>query len=336
MFNPRISRRQALKILALAGVAGPGWPGGKSSRAAETAAGVATFRVTGRTLKILAVTDLHFFGRTPLHDRMTLHEIRKMIAIFQPGLLIADGDTWYNNPRGQGKKHCEWTCNHLGKLGIPWAFVRGNHDQADDFGACERLLSAAPNSLFAGSGTQANYRIDLADAEGKVRWRLIILNDSAPEMGFKEPQIEWLRSEVSRIRQDRDPEASALLFCHIPLPAFEDLVRQGKAEGILREKVISYEQGSAQAFPAIRDTGLVRAVFCGHDHLNNFRGEMEGVHLEYVRATGYGGYGRSKVRKGGTLISLDLAGPGSGFQTLTVFADGATWTPEGKTQLPAK
>jgi len=335
MFHRRISRRQALKIFALAGAAGPGLLRGGSLPAAETAAGVATLRVTGRTLKILAVTDLHFFGRTPLHDRMTLREIRKMIAFFQPNLLVADGDTWYNNPRGKGMKRCEWTCRHLGNLGLPWALVRGNHDQADDFGACEQMLAAAPNSLFAGAGTQANYRIDLNDAEGRVRWRLIILNDSAPEMGFTEPRIEWLRSEVDRIRQDRDPEAPALLFCHIPLPAFKDLVRQGKAEGIMKEKVSS-EKGSAQAFPAIRDTGLVRAVFCGHDHKNNFRGELEGVHLEYVRATGYGGYGASKVKKGGTLISLDLAETGSSFQTLTVFADGKSWTPEGKPQLPAE
>jgi hypothetical protein len=53
---------------------------------------------------------------------------------------------------------------------------------------------------------------------------------------------------------------------------------------------------------------------------------MEGVRLEYVRATGHGGYGANLVPKGGTIIDMNLET--GEFRTIVVFADGKTWSPK--------
>lgn len=38
----------------------------------------------------------------------------------------------------------------------------------------------------------------------------------------------------------------------------------------------------------------VNAVFCGHDHNNDFYGNYLGINLYFGRKTGYGGYGPAK------------------------------------------
>ncbi len=45
-----------------------------------------------------------------------------------------------------------------------------------------------------------------------------------------------------------------------------------------------------------------------------------------------GGYGEDKVKKGGTLISVDAAA--GTFDTVSVFPDGSTWKPEGFVTTP--
>ncbi len=324
-------RRRALQFLSLSAAA-PFLLRPRLFLAAEESNGVSRLRLAGTEAKILATTDLHFFSKTLLDNGRTLRELKNLVRHFGPDLLLLNGDVWYNNPHGHGERDCAWVCERMGELGVPWVYVRGNHDQADDFAACEHLLAGARNSLYAGQGRNSNYRVDLVNAHGQVRWRMLIVNDAAPVLGFKQAQIEWLRNETARIRREPEPEAPALLFGHVPIAALAEPVRQEAASGIMKEK-ISSEGGLPQAVDALRETGIIRAAFFGHDHLNNFRGETRGIHLEYLRATGYGGYGNLRLKKGATWITLSLDRPASDIQTRTVFADGAAVELEQKPSL---
>jgi hypothetical protein len=50
--------------------------------------------------------------------------------------------------------------------------------------------------------------------------------------------------------------------------------------------------------------------------------------MVYGRATGHAGYGAHKLKKGGKLITVDLANPKKTRHTWkTVFADGSDWAP---------
>ena len=119
-----LSRRGTIKGMVTAGAAGPLLIRGAALRAMEISGAVSHLSVTGPRLKILAVADLHFFNRTRGHDLMTLRDMKKMIERFQPHLLLACGDVWHDNPRGKGERFCGFTCEKLGGLGVPWAFVR--------------------------------------------------------------------------------------------------------------------------------------------------------------------------------------------------------------------
>lgn len=52
----------------------------------------------------------------------------------------------------------------------------------------------------------------------------------------------------------------------------------------------------------------MEAVFCGHDHDNDFWGDYNGIKLFYGRKTGYGGYGPPwYMQRGARVIEFSVA-----------------------------
>ncbi len=282
--------------------------------------------------KILVITDLHFSLFDVFTFKQTIMDISKMIKKFTPEILIITGDSWNNNPDGQGQKILEKMCKEFGKLGIPWAFVWGNHDLVDDYDKAHLTLENAPNSLYRGSKTDGNYRIELRKDENSFPiWNFIIINNSRG--GMQEEQIDWFNNEVERIKIEAPNFPSAFIFMHIPLKEYDDVVNEKVAVGIKFEKNCP-EESLEGALKFFSKSKMIKAMFCGHDHLNDYYGIKDGVRLQYIRSSGYGGYGGDKVRKGGTLITLDTQ---SGtFDTITVFPDGSTWVPSGFIDTPEK
>lgn len=48
----------------------------------------------------------------------------------------------------------------------------------------------------------------------------------------------------------------------------------------------------------------VRGTFVGHDHINDYWGELHGIRLCYGRATGYNTYGKEGFPRGARIIQL--------------------------------
>ncbi|MFA6449244.1 MAG: metallophosphoesterase family protein [bacterium] len=277
----------------------------------------------GGTFRILVVTDLHFYANH-LVDAETVRDIKNMVRKFKPDLIIPTGDNWHNNPGGHGIEFCEYACEQMGKMKAPWAFVWGNHDQVDDYDMAHKMIREANNSLYRGGAADGNYRLELKDASGeKTLWNLIMLNDSRG--GMRDEQIDWLKKEAAAIKSASLQPPPAFLFFHIPIKQYDDLAKSGHAKGMKMENV-SYDESINNALSAFSETGFVKAAFCGHDHVNNYWGVQGGVFLEYARATGSGGYGHDRCKKGGTIIDMNTAT--GEFKTTTVFADGSTWEPK--------
>lgn len=57
-------------------------------------------------------------------------------------------------------------------------------------------------------------------------------------------------------------------------------------------------------FAAMLEQGDVMGTFVGHDHINDYRGELHGIQLCYGRATGYGTYGREGMLRGARVIRM--------------------------------
>ena len=138
-------------------------------------------------------------------------------------------------------------------------------------------------------------------------------------------QIAWYVSAVEN-------KKAVCVFMHIPVPEYERayygaLARGEVKYGALRENIAP--DGSLRRFsdvvcsPAVntgffekaRSVGNLKAIFCGHDHLNDYYVEYEGVGLVYGQKTvgfkgsGYAFDGRGfPDYTGATLITLDENG----------------------------
>lgn len=272
------------------------------------------------TVRILALTDLHFFLQGMLVDPETLRDIRRMVRHFQPDMIAVTGDMWHNNPDGRGLEFCKWACTQMMKFKTPWAFAWGNHDMMDDYARGHRMLESAPWSLYKGLAGDGNYRVEVRSPDSTVPlWNLIFLNASHT---IGDAQLEWFEREAAAIARQTPGPPPAFLFFHIPLRQYLDLAERGLARGVMLENVC-YDGESGKALRVFSKYKWVRAIFCGHDHVNDYEGVIDGVHLEYLRATGIGGYGGDKVRKGGTLITADLRS--GSFDSISVLPGGETW-----------
>lgn len=296
-----------------------------SNRYAETSVSVQVRRP--ERIRILQFTDLHFFNERNRYgsgpDERTVLDTNRMVEVYEPDLVAVTGDLWHDNPGGRGEEFLAYGVAHLERLGVPWLFTWGNHDQLDDYVAGHDALAGARHSLYRGGASGGNYTVELLDGSGRPLWELFCLNTT--NLGLQRPQRDWIDAEYERRRQARPHPPPAFCLLHIPLLQYDYLWEEEMASGFKREAVCSDGENGSSLWH-LKRLGCVRAVFCGHDHVNDYCGILEGIELAYGRATGHAGYGGDQVRKGAKLITVNgLAGT---YTWATVFPDGARWRPE--------
>lgn len=295
-----------------------------STRHPETSAAL-TVKDPSR-IRLLQVTDLHFFcgrdqhGRGP--DERSVSDLHRMIERFEPDLVAVTGDTWHDNPDGRGAEFLAYSLRHLEALGTPWLFTWGNHDQLNDYVAAHDALRTARQSLYRGGPQGGNYTVELQDREGRRVWELICLNTT--NLGLQRPQRDWIDALHARRTAAGAVHPPAFCFLHIPVLQYHYLWAEAFASGLKREEVCSWGENGSGLWHLQR-LGTVKALFCGHDHVNDYAGLLEGIELVYGRATGHAGYGGEEVRKGAKLITVNAVEQTYTWET--VFPDGARWRP---------
>ncbi|CAH1421327.1 unnamed protein product [Lactuca virosa] len=60
------------------------------------------------------------------------------------------------------------------------------------------------------------------------------------------------------------------------------------------------------------ESGDVKAVFTGHDHLNDFCGELKGINLCYAGGFGYHAYGKAGWSRRSRVVVVSLEKESSG------------------------
>ena len=88
-----------------------------------------------------------------------------------------------------------------------------------------------------------------------------------------------------------------------PLPEYHTVWEQGNARGNKFEKVCCPAVNSG-FFTAMVEMGDIMGTFVGHDHINDFEGELYGIRLCYGRSTGYNSYGKEGMELGACVIRL--------------------------------
>ncbi|XP_026401784.1 probable inactive purple acid phosphatase 29 [Papaver somniferum] len=294
--------------------------------------------------KILQVADMHYADgiTTPCEDVLemkgcsdlnTTAFINRMIKAEKPDLIVFTGDNIFGQDATDAAKSLDAAFAPAIVAGIPWAAVLGNHDMESTLtreGVMKHIagmqltlsqLNPASADVIDGFG---NYNLEVAGAEGSNLQNKTVLNlyfldtgdySTVPSIGgygwIKASQQFWYqktslmqqKAYMSKPEPQKAP-APGLAYFHIPLPEYEDL--GSNFTGVKGEGLISSPLVNSGFFTTLRDAGDVKAVFTGHDHLNDFCGELSGIHLCYAGGFGYHAYGLKGWSRRARVVSVSL------------------------------
>ena len=301
-----------------------------------------------RDCKILQLTDLHL-GFGPLSrsaDRLALETVEKLIEKTDPQLIVLTGDSifpfWPRAGTLNNRKQAQKLMEFLDRFAIPYTLVFGNHD-CEHFSTCGKqelaelyrqgqycIFSAGRRNL-TGVG---NFLLELVDASGKVLLPLVLLDSNMYGEGgcffsgfdrIHEDQVDWCMGRLDALKREY-PDIKAMAFFHMPLREFKEAYEKMK----LGDRSVLYRHGSiaekdeyfgiskfeSSFFDRAVENGVIKWMFCGHDHLNTLSLVYRGIQMTYGMSVDYLGYRAIRkryIQRGGTLItrradgSVDIA-----------------------------
>lgn len=269
---------------------------------------------------ILSTTDVHYDEDHSINTKATEYFVRH-IKETKPDLVVLTGDVILS--KFQQIDAIQFA-RMMEEIGIYWTAVFGNHETREDRGFYKYLLLKSfcdyehclckfgPEELFG----YGNFTVNILGEGGKLKKSLFffdsgrdILDSDREKYGIpsdmqgydflKKEQIDFYKNESDRLASQYGHSDSFMYF-HIPLVeythAFRDdgngrFVPSGECEILFGEQYESVGCSSFNSgmFDAILEKGT-QAVFCGHDHVNDWCAVYKGVHLCYNLPAGYAVY----------------------------------------------
>ena len=276
--------------------------------------------------KILQIADTQFDTSTDVYLNKTFDMLTKVINHSSPNLIVLTGD---NTALFSGKRILEKFIPFLDSFEIPYAAVFGNHDAE---GGPRTILAQyyldGKNSLFQKGPTSihgvGNYQINLIQNENLKYSFYMIDSNRYRQYSAKQriesvfggktydyiypDQIAWYAYSVNETKRvNNNKIVPSLAFFHIPLPEFR-AYKDASEENII---IPQYKNGEEVCNPVVntglfnvmKELGSTKAVFVGHDHINNYVFNYQNVILGYGLKSGETSY-YDKELQGGTLITL--------------------------------
>lgn len=283
----------------------------------------------GKDFVILNLTDTHFadYDYRAFTAFDVEAKIKSLVASVKPDLITLSGDIVCTDSTVYSIKRIT---DLFESFGIPWAPMFGNHDNE---GNCDKnfladIMMNASNCVMQKGDPDmgvGNYIINIAeeneDASLKIVETLVIMDCRAPD---RSKQIEWFRWVTEGTNALTDNSSEISVVTHIPLAEYQyaydaawdndnNCWREGfNAYGEAHES-ICYDNDPDGVpaleglFTVMKDSKTTKYVFCGHEHLNNFSIEYEGIRLTYCLKVGMGSGYRFNF-SGGTEIRVGNEG----------------------------
>ncbi|TVU07746.1 hypothetical protein EJB05_41115 [Eragrostis curvula] len=325
----------SLLLLHLANVLDPD-PDAATPRVKATPPLPLRFRHDG-AFKILQVADMHFGngaatrcrdvspdgGGALCSDLNTTRFLRRVIEAEKPDLIAFTGDNIFGASATDAAESLLKAISPAMEYKVPWAAILGNHDQESTMTREELMTFMSlmdysvsqvnpPGFLVHGFG---NYHIGIHGPFGSELINTSLLNLYFLDSGdrevvnevktygwIKESQQAWLRS--TSLELQKNLHAPALAFFHIPIPEVRGLWYTG-FKGQYQEGVACSTVNSG-VLGTLFSMGDVKAVFLGHDHLNDFCGNLSGIWFCYGGGFGYHAYGRPHWPRRARVIYTEL------------------------------
>lgn len=308
---------------------------------------------TDEDFKVMHLTDIHIGGGflSTKTDKQVINAVAAMVSAEKPDLVVITGDISFpvpwigtmNNAYAHG-----FMKRLMENLGVYWTVTLGNHDsEAYNFYnradvANMYLDDSMEYCLFSsaeGLSGEGNHVINVKNSEGKITQSLFMLDTHAytdkDPLGLKwdydyvkEDQIKWYKDTVETYSAENGSVVKSLMFFHIPLrevkQAYDEYVnnnRQNTANVTYIEgndgevdEVVYCSRQDENLFETVLELGSTKAMFYGHDHLNNFVLEYKGVVLSYgysMDYLAYSGIAKQGYQRGCAVITVS---PDSSFE----------------------
>ncbi|KAG8486220.1 hypothetical protein CXB51_019611 [Gossypium anomalum] len=245
----------------------------------------------GRTgeFKILKVADMHYAdGKTTpclnvlpsqVHgcsDLNTSAFIQRMIEDEKPNLIV------FTDAKDSAKSLNAAFAPAIA-AGIPWAAYPGRHliqgrGYETHSGALVLQKNQSSTSISLTVAITPQFLLSMAMAG---------LN-SLNSCGFNAPLQNF--SVYMGPPMAQKSSAPGLVYFRIPLPKFSSF-DASNFTGV-RQQGIGSASINSGFFTTMVEAGDVKSIFTGHDHLNDFCGQMTGIQLCYAGGFGYHAYGK--------------------------------------------
>ncbi|MCQ2483800.1 MAG: metallophosphoesterase [Clostridia bacterium] len=249
------------------------------------------------------------------------------------------------------KKALGFLLDPIEKRGIPFAFHYGNHDdrnmiskkeQAEIYGSYDHCI---PYENDDETVDYVNYNVPIYDSKGEKMKYNIWMIDSAGDGENGVGSHEWVKPETLDwyVRKSRELQLEngspvmSLMFQHIPVLETVDFFMEcdkddkgavlnradnkyyklnpEKATGFAFEYPATVEKDFGQ-LDMLRKRGDVCALVFGHDHLNSFTGELDGVNIVQSPGASFRSYG-NMISRGVRVFEID-ENDTSSFRTYTI------------------
>ncbi|OVA19956.1 Phosphoesterase domain [Macleaya cordata] len=284
----------------------------------------------GKASPCLNVLPNQFKGCSDLN---TSAFINRMIQAEKPNLIVfTAGDNIFGADATDAATSLNNAFAPAIAAGIPWAAVLGNHDMESTLsreGVMKHIVSMQgtlaqlnPSSadIIDGFG---NYNLEVQGVDGSSLQNKSVLNlyfldsgdystvpsirgygwiKASQQFWFQQTSLKLQKAYMNKPKPQKAP-APGLAYFHIPLPEYADV---SNITGVNKENAISSASVNSGFFTTMLDAGDVKAVFTGHDHLNDFCGELTGIHLCYAGGFGYHAYGLAGWSRRARVVSATL------------------------------
>ncbi|MBP1677238.1 MAG: metallophosphatase [Bacteroidetes bacterium] len=256
------------------------------------------FRQEG-VFRIVQFTDIHY-KTNHSEARKGLEKLGAILDKLHPDFVFFTGDIVVDSAMNQG-----W--NEVLRIAIdrkiPWAAVLGNHD--DEHGKSRAQIMDYITTLpFCHAQTgpdnitgKGNFYLRIKHSTDTTTAAILYGMDSnaycknikGESYGYFDfSQVAWYRQTSQKLTDKHQGKPyPALAFFHIPLREYgmlNDTVRYLRVGN--RGEKECYGALNTGMYAAMYEAGDVMAMFTGHDHNNDYIGQMNTICLAYGRFSG--------------------------------------------------
>lgn len=277
-----------------------------------------------RDIKVLQLTDIHFGNgsMSVKKDRKAIEAVCKLIENATPDLIILTGDVIYPNSAITGSSdnlsELKIIINIMESYKTPWTMCFGNHDAEylADYGKstlCDLLedeqykyciFKRGPENI----GGLGNQVINIYNADNSFNSSIFVFDNgeyagATQSSGYKAittKQTNWYKNEIEKMSKAEGKTILSFAYFHIPLKEYEtawEAYRNGDTSvkyfyGWANEngEKISSPDEEGTFFQTAIELNSTKAMFCGHNHLNDFSIEYQGIRLTFSKSIDYIAY----------------------------------------------